>query len=87
MSNTTRFNEADAGEVHRLLGEYLLQVLRRKPCEACGQSPHIDHRELTVIRQFLSDNHIDVKPGQGQLRSITDELPFKDPEFGLTQNG
>lgn len=78
--DTRKLDDKPKLELHNLLAEELLRRLKLPPCEACGRGP-ASHQELTVIRQFLSDNGVTsvARPGT-PLRSLTSDLPFTDPE-------
>jgi hypothetical protein len=68
VSNSESFLDR---KIHQALAERLLEV---------AEDPESTAAQLSVVRQFLSDNGVNrfVKDGEAQtvLRSLTKDLPF-----------
>ena len=78
--DTRKLNDAVKVELHERLAQELLKRLKAAPCVHCERG-YISHQELTVIRQFLSDNGItSVARPNTPLHSLTSGLPFVDPD-------
>jgi hypothetical protein len=74
-----KLDDATKTELHNLLGEELLKRLKAAPCPHCERG-YVTHQELTVMRQFLSDNGVTAVARVGSpLRRVHDDLPFVDP--------
>lgn len=73
-------NEKVYDALHTELAQRLLDMLRADPCDKClRQGPGA--KELTVIRQFLTDNNITaVARTKTPLYSLAEHMPFEDPE-------
>ena len=73
--------EKISSELQIELARELKARLSGTECKACGRSA-TTHQELTVIRQFLSDNGITMAATPRKLRQkgITERLPFTDRE-------
>ena len=60
--------------LHETLVDNLIQRLSRDECT---------HQELAVAAKFLKDNKIEVAPGNGGIKSLTDlvqDCPFQDTD-------
>lgn len=82
-------DELLASDMHELLARELLNRLKSNvPCEKCGRSA-ATIQELTLIRQFLSDNGVTGGlMGRAPAASVvTSKLPVFDDEEGHLHPG
>jgi hypothetical protein len=66
-------------ELNAALGEELKRRLTKGNCEHCGRSA-ASHQELTVIRQWISDNDVASARQVPPLRSVISNMPFSEPD-------
>jgi hypothetical protein len=67
-------------ELFRALADQLYARATGDTCEHCGRSA-ASPQELTVLRQFLSDNGITAAlPAAGEIHRLVRNLPFSDGE-------